>query len=93
VDWETDLRHWIKTQFKKASGRAPRPDQFERTSALALRKGWDSRKYKSSLKKELFAWLNDWYLLEEKDMPTPATKTRANPIENTRIVDLYRGLI
>lgn len=50
-----------------------------RVEGILIRGGWEPAQYHASMKSELFDYLDDWYTLSIKTLPTPATQNRRNP--------------
>lgn len=71
-EWKTDIAEWAKKHDRD-------PAIVEN---ILIKKGWKPAKYQPTMKSELFHYLNEWYTLSVKTLPTPATKgRRRNPIE------------
>lgn len=69
MSWDSDIEDWAQRHQ-----RSP-----ETVSAICIRKGWEPDKYHSAMKRQLFDWLDLWYTLSVKKLPTPATSLKRNP--------------
>lgn len=67
--WDKDIEEYAKSRKK---------DPYK-VEGILQRDGWEAAKYSPSMKKALFEWLDQWYTLSIKNLPTPATATRRNP--------------
>jgi len=77
--WNKDIEEYAHSRNKEPA----------KVQGILQRDGWDESNYKSSMKKALFEWLDQWYTLSIKNLPTPATALRRNPVirsENYRRV-------
>jgi hypothetical protein len=84
MGWKSDIAAWAKRNNKDP----------ERVSNIAMRKGWDPNRYTASMQKQLFDYLDKWYTLSVKVLPTPATALRRNPVDLSdpiEIVELQSG--
>jgi len=71
-EWDEDISNYCKSRSREPS----------KVEGILSREGWESTKYKASMKDALFAWLDQWYTLSIKNLPTPATSgssLRCNP--------------
>lgn len=66
--WNADIQ-----EYSTSRGRDPK-----KVHSILLSKGWEPAKYQSSMKNALFDFLDQWYTLSIKTLPTPAT-LRRNP--------------
>jgi len=76
MSWDSDIDEYCKLR-----GREP---QHVRT--ILKRKAWNKKLYQPSMKSELFEFLDKWYTLSIKKLPSPATN-RKNPIKGHQAVD------
>jgi hypothetical protein len=70
--WDRDIDDYCRSRKKER----------HKVIGILTRKGWNSQEYQSSMKNDLFNWLDQWYTLSIKNLPEPAT-TRRNPITQT----------
>jgi hypothetical protein len=73
VGWKEDIAFWADRNGRKA-------DKVEK---IAINKGWEPKKYQSSMRAALIDYLDNWYTLSVKVLPEPATKNvknRKNPL-------------
>lgn len=70
--WDKDIDDFCRSRKKER----------HKVIGILTRKGWNSQDYQSSMKNDLFNWLDQWYTLSVKNLPEPAT-TRCNPIAQT----------
>jgi len=69
MSWDADIANWADRNSRN-------PEKVEK---ICIRKGWDPNSYTPSMQKNLFEWLDAWYTLSVKTLPSPAT-SRKNPI-------------
>lgn len=67
--WGQHVASWAAKNNKKPSI----------VKGILIRKGWDPEKYLPSMEKDLNYYLDQWYELSVKKLPTPATARRRNP--------------
>jgi len=81
--WEADIEDYSDSRNKDP----------EKVAGILQRKGWLPAEYDSSMKKSLFAWLDQWYTLSIKNLPAPATARKRNPSSKTyrRVTNLPGG--
>ena len=70
MSWFKDITAWAKKNNKD-------PKIVEK---IVIRKGWEPTKYLSSMRDNLHSYLDQWYTLSIKALPTPATNNRKNPV-------------
>jgi len=70
--WEDDIFDWIDQQ---GGHHFTSPANVER---ILVRGGWEPDLYHSTMRDDLFSWLDSWYYLATKVLPRPAT---AAPLE------------
>lgn len=74
--WDNDIDDYCRSRGKER----------QKVVGILTRKGWDSQNYHSSMKDNLFGWLDQWYTLSIKKLPEPAT-IRRNPT-----TEIYRRM-
>ncbi len=71
MGWAEDISSWATKNNQES----------ETVEGIAIDKGWESRKYKNSMRDTLFDFLDQWYNLSVKNLPIPATSDlKRNPI-------------
>lgn len=71
--WDRDIIEYCQSREKEK----------RKVEGILIRKGWELQNYNSSMKDSLFEWLDQWYTLSIKNLPTPATSYRSNPTKTS----------
>jgi hypothetical protein len=81
VGWKEDIAFWANNNGREAN----------KVEKIAINKGWEPKKYQTSMRPALLDYLDNWYTLSVKVLPEPATKSvknRKNPFKKYSDDDL-----
>jgi len=70
------VQSWIEdvTGWARLNGRDPK-----KVERILLRHGWNPQRYRAEMRTNLNHWLDQWYTLSIKTLPSPATARKKNP--------------
>ena len=75
--WEDHIEDWLRERGHRYDGARGR--SVEEIERILIKDKWEKAKYKSHMKKDLYKYLDAWFVLAIKKMPPVATSLRRNP--------------
>jgi len=73
--WKSHIAEWARSNDREPS----------KVEGILIREGWDPKDYDTSMRRDLYKFLDKWYTLSVKTLPKPAT-LRSNPLFLNKII-------